>query len=139
MRNKLNLLTACILIAGFVFAQEGFDSVEDIMKELMDYTGASAPEAEKASPVAAEKKLPVKPDEIPSAVESTVTLPDPASVDNTAVVAVPDERVDESHELFEGDFTAASQGLADLIKIAPENSAAWRYLRTLLERDHRTA
>ncbi len=49
MRKKLNLITTCALMAGFVFAQQGFDGVDDIMNELMNYTEEPAPEAEKAA------------------------------------------------------------------------------------------
>lgn len=121
MRNRLNLLTACVLMtACAVLAQQGFESVDNIMTELMNYTGETAPAV--VDETTADS---VTPDETPVAV---VEEPEASEA-----------LVEENSELFAGDFTEKSQGLADLVKIAPENKLARMYPRTLLERDQRTA
>jgi len=128
MQNRLNLLIASVLMVGSVFAQQTSISVRDILAELMEYTGEQAPPAEEAFPVGVEQTPVVNPDETPDAV-----------VESTEESTPPSEQFEETSELFDGDFTDASQGLADLVKIAPENLAARMYIRTLMERDQRTA
>lgn len=137
MQNKLNLLTACVLMAGTVLAQSEFESVEDIMNELMNYTGPAVSPDEQAvsSPAKVMEDKPVMTKRTPDVkpVEKSTEV-----VQSKDVVDVPSKPAEEKRELFTGDFTDASQGMADLIKIAPESKAARRYQRTLMERDQRT-
>jgi len=143
MRNRLNLLIASVLMAGAVFAQQGNELIGDILAELMNYTGPEAPAAEETAQAPADVSAVVKPEASPKVEQkpATVVKPveNPAAVEDTTTSADMDARVEETREMFRtGDFTNAVQGLADLIKIAPENPAARRYLSTLMERDHRT-
>lgn len=136
MRKKMNLLTACVLISGSVFAldQQDSDRIEDIMNELMNYTDEQAPAALAAPPSAtvadssteapakAQKKPapPIKQDETPSAVENSSTLvvsaapveKDPKPSNNEyAVILAPAAPVEKDPEQSSGEDTAT---LADL-------------------------
>ena len=120
-------MTACA-----VLAQQGFESVEGIMEELMNYTGEPAAEAEQMFPSVAGETPVAEPDELPAAVVEEIEEPDASQMaDSEPAVA-------ESNELFTGDFVDSTQGLAGLVAIAPEKSVLDKvYPRQLMEREQR--
>jgi type II secretory pathway component GspD/PulD (secretin) len=164
MRNAFIILTAAVLMAGAVFAQEKSESVESIFKELTTYSAPTpAPQAAptpvaEVAPVAEVETAPSITEEPEPAVTVQAAPADApkssgrkfrgtkekneASAD--VAVAMPDEdvpaatMVEEVHEEIPvNEFVQSQQGIPDVIQSAPENIAARLYRRTLLERDHR--
>ncbi len=124
MQIKLNLIIACVLMAGSVFAQQGFDSVEDIMTELMNYTeeptsdpAVATPKATPAAPAAAapakaERKpaTTAPPAEPPSAVETTAPYVEP----DVSVMKQPD-RTPAADSLVFDDRDPRGKEIEDLL------------------------
>lgn len=129
MRNALNLFIAATLMTGVASAQKASESVPNIMDELMAYTESSVPAADKPAPKPVVEAVPAA---------SAVMIPETAQevVSETEV----DVLVDTSRDQYlRGDFSKAREGFEKVVQLAPENLTARMYLRTLLERDHRTA
>lgn len=135
MQNKLTILTACVLTAGLVSAQESI-SVEGIMDELMSYKEEKAPSVETPASAAADA-APAKAE--PEPEEAIKPVEAPAAVESIAAPAA-SKPVEESRAVMQtGDFQDGAQGMAEISEIPPEKLAARIYPRTLLERDHKTA
>jgi len=120
MQNALNIFIATILMAGTAYAQETSKETQMTLDELFDFIEAPLAKVEKQSqaPVAA----------------TVLTDAQPAEEVNV------DALVEQSREAFiGGEFVKAQQGFATAVKLDPENAMACMYLRTLLERDQRTA
>jgi len=120
MQNALNIFIATILMAGTAYAQETSKETQMTLDELFDFIEAPLAKVEKQSqaPVAA------------------TVLTDAQSAEEVNVDAL----VEQSREAFiGGEFVKAQQGFATAVKLDPENAMACMYLRTLLERDQRTA
>lgn len=128
MQNRLNLLTACVLMtACAVLAQQGFESVEGIMEELMNYTGESAVEVEETFSIVDDEVI---------VAEPVTLLDETVEIDDEPIESAP--VVENNTELFEGDFVTKTEGLAGLAAIAPETNIVDRmYPRALMEREQR--
>lgn len=133
MQKTIHWLVAAVLTTGTVFAQNSSGNIEDIFNELMANTQEAAPAEKMPSeePVASFLQ-----DEEPLAEEKPVVQTAPAPEPTSTV----DAMVKESRkQMVGGEYYKALQGFAEIVKIAPENKMARMYLRTLLERDHKTA
>lgn len=125
MQKPFMILTAAAMMAGSGFAQNKAESVESILKELSAYDGAPAPAAApEAAPAAAT---------VATGSEAAEAAPAIAPADVDAMLA------ESSAQLAGGEFAKAQQGFEAIVKIAPENLTARMYLRTLMERDQRSA
>jgi type II secretory pathway component GspD/PulD (secretin) len=142
MQKTIHLWIAAVLTAGTVLAQDTSDNIGDIFNELMANTQETAPAARQTDTNESDASFPQfdsrKPDSEETPANSTgAAVTQQQTAPKTSDV---DAMVEESRKLMVGgDYQKALQGLAEIIKIAPENVMARMYLRTLLERDHETA
>jgi type II secretory pathway component GspD/PulD (secretin) len=110
MRFKLHLLTVCVLMAGAVFSQEDFESVDDIMNELMEYEEDQTPYTAAAVPASPRKDPEAirQPDDAPPATEGDVRTTEP------------DMQVEQKGLLQSGgEDTSAAAGTDERFQAAP--------------------